>query len=224
MHPALDDRGTWLGEGLATYYQTVLRVRAGRITAAAGWQRMAEGYAEAHDDVRGEALEDVSASMNRTHHFSYVYRAGALFWLTMDVDLRRASNGKQSLDSALAAFRACCLPSYREWEPEEFIQHLDRALGVQTFTRRYDEFRARTTFPEWRDLFARLGVDADGKDVPFDDAAPDAAIRTAIMAPVSRDPQDRPVDSAAARPRMPDTHRATDPNARAPDRTPAPRS
>jgi hypothetical protein len=183
LHPYLGDRGAWLTEGLATYYQTVLRVRAGRMTQSEAWQRMIEGFDEVATNAGDTRLEDVAASMQESHRFDYVYRSGALFWLTVDVELRRASHGRHSLDAALAAFHTCCLPSYREWEPREYVARLDRGLDAKVFARRFDEFRALTHFPEWRNLFARLGIVRNGTTITFDAAAPDARIREAIMAP-----------------------------------------
>ena len=41
MHPYLGDSGSWLSEGLATYYQNVLRARAGLLTPVQAWDRLA---------------------------------------------------------------------------------------------------------------------------------------------------------------------------------------
>ncbi|TLY51812.1 MAG: hypothetical protein E6K53_06245, partial [Gammaproteobacteria bacterium] len=47
MHPYLGDRGAWLAEGLATYYQNVLRARGGIYTPQQAWQELGDGFRRA---------------------------------------------------------------------------------------------------------------------------------------------------------------------------------
>lgn len=181
MHPYLGDRGSWLAEGLATYYQNVLRARAGLLTAAQAWDRLDEGFRRGAKATAGDTLEDVARDMHKSHQFQRVYWAGAAYWLTVDRDLRRG--GALSVDEALARFRNCCLPAYREWRPEDFVARLDALTGSDTFSRRYREFAAMPRFPEWQKVYEALGIRDGGEQLAFSDAAPDAAIRNAIMAP-----------------------------------------
>ena len=191
MHPYLGDRGSWLAEGLATYYQNVLRGRSGMLTVAQAWDRLAEGFRRgATASVRtSDTLDQTAQNMHRSHAFQRVYWAGAAYWLTVDRDLRRDSGGKLDLETALSRFRDCCLPAYREWKPEEFVGKLDALAGTETFTKRWREFSQMTHFPEWEKLYADLGVRENGERVDFDDKAPDAAVRAAIISP--RAPQTR---------------------------------
>jgi hypothetical protein len=184
MHPYLGDRGSWVAEGLATYYQNVLRGRSGLLTPAQAWDRLREGFANNGSKQYSTTLEQGAATMHDTHDFQRIYWAGAAYWLTVDRDLRRASVGKLSLELALSRFRDCCLPAYSDWRPEEFVAKLDELLGVQTFSSRYREYAAMTRFPDWQEVYADLGIrlGAD-KHVQFDAAARDAKIRDAIMAP-----------------------------------------
>jgi hypothetical protein len=183
MHPYLGDRGNWLAEGLATYYQNVLRARAGFLTPAQAWDRLYAGFKRgetAHDEG---TLADAAMNMNRTHAYQRVYWSGAVYWLTVDRDLRRNSGGKLDLETALSHFRDCCLPDYRGWKPEDFVTKLDALIGVHTFSQRYREFAAMTQFPDWQKVYTDLGVRDDDGRVVFDAAAPDAKLREAIMAP-----------------------------------------
>jgi predicted metalloprotease with PDZ domain len=169
---------------LATYYQNVLRGRAGLLTPAQAWDRLREGFADAAQSDNDDTLEQAAAKMYKTHTFRRIYWSGAAYWLTVDRDLRRSSDGKLSMELALSRFRDCCLPAYRDWRPEEFVAKLDALLGVQTFSVRYREFAAMKPFPDWRKLYADLGIhDDDGAHLQFDAAAPGAKVREAIMAP-----------------------------------------
>ncbi|MEP6938837.1 MAG: hypothetical protein ABI846_03670 [Rudaea sp.] len=182
MHPYLGDRGAWLAEGLATYYQNVLRARAGLLTAKQGWAELADGFGRGSRNAFDETLEDAAAHMHRTHAFQRVYWAGAAYWLTVDDDLRRESVGRLSLDDVLGRFRDCCLPAYHEWAPEEFVARLDALAASHVFERRYHEFAAQKQFPDWRRVFAGLGLDDEG--VPIQGAAAtNAARREDIMRP-----------------------------------------
>jgi len=183
MHPYLGDRGSWLAEGLATYYQNVLRARGGLLTTAQGWDRLAEGFKRGAAARGDGTLEQTAANMHRTHAFQRVYWAGAAFWLTVDRDLRRESGGKVGLDTALSRFRDCCLPAYRAWRPEDFVARLDALAGTTLIVARYREFAAMRGFPDWNALYADLGVRETGDRLNFDDTARDAAIREAIMRP-----------------------------------------
>lgn len=183
MHPYLDASGAWLAEGLATYYQNVLRARAGLLAPAQAWDRLHQGFADNAGQHYHDTLAAAASGMSRSHEYQRIYWSGAAYWLTVDRDLRRASGNRLNVDLALARFRDCCLPDHRGWQPQAFVARLDALLGTQTFARRYREFADLRQFPATEQTFADLGIrDVAGK-VAFDDSAADAALRVAIMAP-----------------------------------------
>jgi len=192
MHPYLGDRGAWLSEGLATYYQNLLRARAGLLTAVQAWDRLAAGFRRGAKSVGDETLEQVAQDMHRSHAFQRVYWAGAAYWLTVDTDLRRASHGAMTLDIALSRFRDCCLPAYRQWQPADFVARLDALTRTGVFSTRYREFAQMRAFPEWAKVYETLGIGSGAERLVFDANAGGAAIREAIMAP-------RPALPAAAK-------------------------
>ncbi len=183
MHPYLGDSGSWLAEGLATYFQNVLRARAGLLTPQQAWDELDDGFKRGQHAADTGTLSEAARSMHRSHAYQRIYWAGAAYWLTVDRDLRRQSHGKLHIDIALSRFRDCCLPAYRSWKPEDFVAKLDSLLDVHTFSQRYREFAAMRKFPDWQKAFKDLGVRDDGGHVTFDNAAPDAKVRDAIMAP-----------------------------------------
>jgi hypothetical protein len=183
MHPYLGDRGTWLAEGLATYYQNVLRARSGMLTPAQAWDRLYQGFKRGAKTPDDETLEQTASNMHRSHAYQRVYWAGAAYWLTVDRDLRRASDGKMNLETGLSRFRDCCLPAYREWKPEDFVARLDALAGSDVFASRYREFAAMRQFPNWEKLYSDLGIRDGGEHLVLATDAKDASIREAIMAP-----------------------------------------
>jgi len=184
MHPYLGDRGAWLAEGLATYYQNVPRARSGMLTPAQAWDRLYEGFRRGAKAQSDESLDEVAQNMHRSHAFQRVYWAGAAFWLTVDRDLRRDTHGAMNLESALSRFRDCCLPAYRQWQPEDFVARLDALAGSTVFGKRYREFAQMRRFPDWEKLYSDLGIRTGGEHLAFDASASDAAIRETIMAPL----------------------------------------
>jgi hypothetical protein len=188
MHPYLGDRGSWLAEGLATYYQNVLRARGGLLTPLQAWDRLNEGFARGAKMQGDDTLEQAAMQMHSKHAYQRIYWAGAAFWLTVDRDLRRDSHGKLGLDTALARFRDCCLPAYTEWRPEDFVARLDQLAGTRIIATHYREFAAMRIFPEWKNIYADMGIRDDGTRLHFDDQAPDAAIRDAITTPWKAQP------------------------------------
>lgn len=185
FHPYLGDDGRWLAEGLATYYQEVLRARAGMIAADDAWDRLDAGFARGRADAHpGMTLDAVSERMMDLRAFMRVYWAGTAYWLETDAALRRASGGRLSVDVALARFRDCCLPSHRAWTPAAFVAKLDALTGGDIFARRYRVFARATAFPDLAPTYAALGLreQADGT-LHIGGGADAAALRDAIMAP-----------------------------------------
>jgi hypothetical protein len=145
LHPYLGEDGRWLAEGLASYYQNVMRARGGSLSAAEAWSRLAAGFARGRAATPSDAgpLAQVAAARTRGSTMR-VYWAGAAFWLESDLALRADGS---SLDALLAAFHAahrdrdCC------WTPESFIDALHAlapAAGLPARFRRHADAR---TFP-----------------------------------------------------------------------------
>ena len=79
LHPFLQRQDAWLSEGLATYYQEVLRARTGHQSEQDAWRRIHDGAAlgkTAHG-----SLEQASAAMFQNANFRMVYWGGAAFAL-----------------------------------------------------------------------------------------------------------------------------------------------
>jgi hypothetical protein len=186
FHPYLDDEGSWLAEGLATYYQNVLRARAGLLTPADAWEQIDAGFARGRGATRPGGDIPLDASGERPNYLR-IYWSGTAFWLEADTALRRASGDKIGIDEALRRFDACCLPSYRTWEPADFVAKLDALVGSDVFRTCFAAYAARRDFPDLKTLYRALGiVRGERNALTFDDTAPDASVRRAIMTPPER--------------------------------------
>lgn len=163
LHPYLgDDR--WMGEGLASYYQNVLRARSGDLSADQAWENLLAGFERGRRDAaQGVSLETAAADMRRRHAYMRVYWSGAAYWLQADVELRRRSQGRQSLDTALNAYARCCLPARRSWSALEFAGQLDHLTGEKLFAPAARAAAEAMRFPDLDPLYARLGLLLDGE-------------------------------------------------------------
>jgi len=182
FHPYLGDEGRWLGEGLATYWQNVLRARSGLIGDAKAWDELNDGFTRGRGQTRaGTTLAQASAAMMREQTFLRTNWAGAAYWLQVDVELRRGSAGKLNVDEALRRFRACCLSPAREWSPREFVTRLDSLVGTEVFERRWREAQAQIRFPDLAPDYTALGLIVQpDTTLRFDEAASAANVRHAI--------------------------------------------
>ena len=183
LHPNIAASDRWLSEGIASYYQNVLRARAGLISAERAWDKLHAGFERGISGTApGHSLAEASETMMRDRSFMRVYWSGAAIALLADVELRRRTGGGQSLDTALAALAACCLPADRSWSARELLRELDRLTGSGVLMELYRQYVDSDRFPALGALYAELGLQPISKtSLRLDPAAPQAAIRAAIM-------------------------------------------
>lgn len=173
----------WLSEGLATWYQNVLRARAGAISEREAWAELLDGFERGRSSLTGKTLLEDSVAMFETTNFWRVYWAGTALVMLADVEIRRITDGERSLDGALHALSHCCLGTERTIDALTLVDRIDELVGMPVFGPIAREGRADRRFPDTEPLLRALGVlDAQGRLV-LDDDAPLAHIRREIMAP-----------------------------------------
>lgn len=178
LAPFVTNESAWLSEGLATYYQEVLRVRAGLLPAAEVWQRFYRGAL--HGRTATRSLAEESADVFQTHQFQMVYWAGAAIALMADVELRRRSRGTRSLDDVMGALHACCAQASRQYTAAEVVARMDRIAGTPIFSALVERWVKGPLLPDLEALYADLGVEVIDGRVRLDAAAKDAWIADAI--------------------------------------------
>ena len=126
-NPRLQGRIPWLTEGVATYYQDVLRARAGVKTGAEMLADLADGWERfCAPEGQGTFLERIKQRM-REHDYMDFYWGGACFAHRLDLAVRQQSGGKKSLDDVLRALRAAT--AAERFDEEELIDFLDEQSG-----------------------------------------------------------------------------------------------
>ncbi len=168
FHPYLGNRGRWVAEGFASYYQNVLRAKAGVITAEYAWERMLAGFARGEQQTRrGRSV--VNGGLMRT------YWTGAVMALELDIRLRQEH--RTTLGNVLGKFSGCCLPASRSWRPLRFMQKLDEITDTKLFTNIYREYSSGMEFPDYDDLLHALDIDDSADTLAFGKSA----LRDSIM-------------------------------------------
>jgi predicted metalloprotease with PDZ domain len=131
----------------------------------------------------GLTLADATERMFRDGAFMRVYWEGAAIMLLADQRLRSRTGGAQSLDSALARLRACCLSPDAGWQARELFAKLDELTQTGVFGELYEAHVASAAFPPVADAYRLLGLELEeeGASIHMLDAAPEIAYRDAIM-------------------------------------------
>ncbi len=179
LFPYISSRDRWLSEGLASYYQNVLRARNGRLTETQAWQKLYEGFKRGEKGTHGGSL--AQASRDGWRSTMRVYWSGAALMLQADMQLRETSGGRQSLDTALQSLSYCCLENGRTWRAIEMFAKLDELTGTEIFSALYDEHVHAESFPDMRSTWKFLGVNTRRDQVSLIADAPLAEVRTSIM-------------------------------------------
>ncbi len=179
--PHIKIEDAWCGEGFVTYYQEVLRARAGMQSPQAAWQAIHEGFGRGRRWDGAASVADDSLHMHERHAYYRVYWAGAAIALRLDVEARRASGGRVSLDDAMRALLAHPAAGRRSITGREVVAELDRRVPGAGLAALADALLSSSAFPDVAGTYRDLGLAVEGDRVALT-AAPLAAIRDAIMA------------------------------------------
>ncbi len=177
FHPFLGGDGRWMAEGLASYWQNVLRARAGLLAPDEAWRRLDAGFARGRHATGSGGAVPLSALRGRGATMR-VYWAGAAYWLQADLALRARGS---SLDAVFDAWTRCCLRKDAEMTPLAFAHALDRIDGRDLFARLWREHANATTFPDLAVAYATLGLHTDDGTLSLDPDPRKRRLRDAIM-------------------------------------------
>ncbi len=182
LHPYVARGGSWLPEGIASYYQNVLRARAGLLEPAVAWQKLASGFARGRQQTTGQrSLVDATDRLMHARQYMRVYWSGAAIALIADVELRQRTNGAMSLDRVLDELAQCCLPTQDRWRPSALMEKMDAIAGTGTFMRLYEMYVKRPVFPDVDRVFDVLGLGPQRPPAGSVAARTAANLRRAIM-------------------------------------------
>jgi hypothetical protein len=174
--PSFWGEGKWLDEGLATYYEPIIRARAGWRSPRATWHEFSDDMGRGLDAVQRTGLERVSS-------FQGIYWGGAIVALLADVQTRSRTKGALGLEDGLRAVLARGGDASQVWSLDKVIKVVDGKLGAPTLRRLADAHSFAGAPVNLRGLLRDLGVQQVGGEVRLDDSAKLALIRRAIITP-----------------------------------------
>jgi hypothetical protein len=171
--PSLARRYIWLEEGLATYVEPIARALVGTIPPEEVWRGLVRGLPNGQP-APGDRGLDHTPTWGRT------YWGGALFCLMADIEIRKATQNRHSLEDALRGIVDAGGNGEVRWSLERALAEGDRAIGVHVLEEMHARWGDTPITVDLPRLWARLGVSAKDGKIAYDDSAPDAAIRRGI--------------------------------------------
>jgi len=179
--PRMFQEDRWISEGLATYYQEVLRARAGLITPLEAWQHI-DGAFRRGEGRRGRSLWQESERMRAFHR---IYWGGTAFALEADLALRLRGTSLDVVVSEGQRLWGEGGPGRdRTWHGRQCMRRFDEMLGEgEVLESLMDEHGRRRSFPDMDALLRDLGLRRDaGGELHLVDGR-FSHIRDAIMSP-----------------------------------------
>lgn len=165
----------WLTEGMAVYVEPIARVQAGDLTAEYIWHDFAKMLPDGLPKPGDKGLDKAEQRQR-------VYEGGALFWITADIEIRRATNNRVGVQQALQAIARDGGTIEKIWPAEKALAIGDEATGQHILMDMRKKWGAAPVSVNLESLWADLGVKVSGDNVTFNDYAPLAHIRKAITA------------------------------------------
>ena len=171
----------WFGEGWVSYYQEIVRARAGLITPRQAWQTMHDWMKRGRRSGGKRVLAEESRLMTDSYAYHRVYWGGAALALKMDVAIRRRTNGARSLDDVVRYFHQNFVTPGETVDALGLMRRADAFLGMQVCEPLARTALASRDFPDLRATYAALGLQVTKGRISLRSDAPLRSYRDAIM-------------------------------------------
>jgi hypothetical protein len=172
-HPSLGKPWAWMEEGVATYVEPIARIRSGALPEDEFWRWLIEGLPKGLP-AAGDA------GLDNTHTWGRTYWGGALYCFLADLEIRRATANRGSLEDALRGVLAAGGDVRATWSLGEMLAAGDRATGARVLETLHARMGGAPVSVDLGALFGELGVALRGGRVVYDDGAPLASTRRAM--------------------------------------------
>lgn len=171
--PGMTRQHHWLEEGQATYIEPIARAQIGTLSPERVWGDMMRDMHQGEPGPNGRGL-DLTRTWGRT------YWGGAMYCLLADVQIRERTGNRAGLQQALRGVLAAGGNIEYDWPIEDALEAAGAAVKVPVMTELYNRMKDKPYAPDLAELWQRLGVEAVGGAITFDDHAPLAEVRRAI--------------------------------------------
>ena len=182
--PTFQNEGRWLDEGMATYFEPVLRTRMGWRDKADLWRGLAR------EMPRGLAGKGEPLALEQRTTLDGIYWGGALFVMMADVRIREATLGKRSFDDVLRGVLEKGGDGEHVWSVEETMRVGDELTGTHVLTEMYERYALKGEAVDLEAELHALGIDRTGKgdEVTLHEDRPRSSIRRQIVSRDGRTP------------------------------------
>lgn len=177
VHLAMADvprANRWWLEGLATYVESIARAQRGHLSEDFVWNgfyhRMPQGLPASGD--RG---------LDQTPTWGRTYWGGAMFCLLADIEIRKLTDNRKSLRDALRGILQDGYSMQTSATPMQIFESADRAVGVDVLVPLYQQMRTDPFPVDLDGLWQELGIDVKNDAIIYNNEAPLAPIREALL-------------------------------------------
>ncbi len=174
--PSVYRRHYWMQEGLSTYVEPIVRVRAGLMSEKEAWYWMLTGMPKGLPKYGDRGLDNTNTWGRR-------YWGGALFALLADQRIRAQSNNRYGLDQALRGIVTAgySMQSDDVWPLDKILKIADKSTRTTALMTLYQEMKDTPVDVDLQKMWRKLGVKLEGRRIVFDNTAPQAALRRALL-------------------------------------------
>ena len=166
----------WLLEGLATYVESIARAQQGQLSEDFVWNgfinRMPQGL-----PTEGDAGLDHTPTWGRT------YWGGAMFCLLADIEIRKLTDNRMSLQDALRRILKDGYSMQADTTAMQVFKAGDTATGGPVLVSLYEKMRSDPAPVDLDALWASLGVSLQNERVSYNADAPLSHIREQLLKP-----------------------------------------
>ena len=172
--PSFQGEAKWLDEGLATYYEPIIRARAGNKTEADVWAEFVRAMPQGVPAMEDEGLENTSS-------YRGIYWGGAIVSLLADLEIRKHSGGKRGLEAGLRRVLQAGGNASEVWSMERAVRVCDGSGGLGTLRKLVHRYAYRGSPVNLDAVWRELGIVRHSRGVHLRDDAPLSHIRRAIV-------------------------------------------
>jgi hypothetical protein len=171
--PLMRDTGAWLNEGIATFYEPVLRARAGWKSEDEVWREWMSQMPRGMPAMTGLGLENAGRGG--------IYWGGALFVLMAEIESLQASGGRIGFSDCLRTVLAEGADVTVKWHTMKLLDRCDSLLGKEVVATLAKQHIEKGSAMDLDGLWRRLGISIEGDAVHYDDSAELAWLRPLII-------------------------------------------
>lgn len=180
--PSFSREGKWFDEGLATYFEPLIRVRAGFWDEKSAWQSFALDMPRGAHALTRTGLEHV-------RNYPGIYWGGAIYCLLADVQARAQSGGELGLEDGIRKVFAAGGRSWEVWPLSKTLRTADESYREPLLLPLAERYADAPAALDLDALFTSLGVERRASGFTLTDDAPLAWVRRAITAGAARGAQ-----------------------------------